>query len=78
MRDLNQSQAAPTGRIVVRYAVGMLLGWLVARHLLPPDLAHMLAADPAIVDFALLLVSLAVSFATEMYYRAARRLGWRT
>ena len=54
---------APIARIIIRYAVGLIIG---------ADAADMLAGDPDIVTVA----ALALGGAVELVYAMAVRKGW--
>lgn len=56
---------APIARILIRYAVGVVVGM---------ETANTLAGDPDIILF----VSLGIGAAVEALYVLARRKGWAT
>lgn len=56
---------APLARIVIRYAVGLIVG---------ADAAELLAGDPDIVT----VVAVAIGGAVEVAYNLAKRKGWAT
>lgn len=56
---------APIARIVVRYAVGLIVG---------ADTAGILAADPDVITMA----AVAIGGAVEVLYAIAKRKGWAT
>lgn len=56
---------APLARIVLRYAVGAVVGM---------DSGRLLAGDPDVVT----MVALAVGAAVEAIYAIAKRRGWAT
>ena len=56
---------APIARIVIRYAVGLIVG---------DDMAGVLAADPDVVTIA----AVAIGAAVEVVYSVAKRKGWAT
>ena len=56
---------APIARIVIRYAVGLIVG---------ADQAGILAADPDVVTIA----AVAIGAAVEVVYSVAKRKGWAT
>ena len=56
---------APIARIVIRYAVGLIVG---------ADQAGILAADPDLIT----IVAVAIGAAVEVVYSVAKRKGWAT
>ena len=56
---------APLARIIIRYAVGVIVG---------ADTAGILAADPDVITMA----ALAIGGAVEVVYSLAKRRGWAT
>ena len=56
---------APIARIVIRYAVGLIVG---------ADTAGILAADPDVITMA----AVAIGGAVEVLYVMAKRKGWAT
>lgn len=56
---------APIARIVIRYAVGLIVG---------ADTAGILAADPDVITMA----AVAIGGAVEVLYAIAKRKGWAT
>jgi len=56
---------APIARILVRYAVGLIIG---------ADAADIAAGDPDVIS----LVAVAIGAAVEVIYSAAKRRGWAT
>lgn len=59
----------PIVRITLRYAVGAVIGY---------EFGARLASDPDIVAVATVAASALAGLATEGFYAAARRFGWRT
>ena len=57
-------------RIILRYPAGLLLGLT----LLPPDVIEAIKNDPDLVA----LVGIGLTAAIELYYKIAKRRGWRT
>jgi hypothetical protein len=56
---------APIARIIIRYAVGLIVG---------SDAAGLMAADPDMVTVA----AVAIGGAVEIAYSLAKRKGWAT
>jgi len=56
---------APIARIVIRYAVGLIIG---------ADAAGVMAADPDMITMA----AMAIGAAVEGVYAIAKRNGWAT
>lgn len=56
---------APIARIIIRYAVGLIVG---------ADAAGLMAADPDMVTVA----AVAIGGAVEVAYSLAKRKGWAT
>ena len=56
---------APIARILIRYAVGLIVG---------DDMAGILAADPDVITIA----AVAIGAAVEVLYAIAKRKGWAT
>lgn len=56
---------APIARILIRYAVGAVVG---------PDIADTLSGDPDVIT----IVALAIGAITEVVYGIAKRKGWAT
>ena len=56
---------APIARILIRYAVGLIVG---------ADTAGVLAADPDVITIA----AVAIGAAVEVLYAIAKRKGWAT
>lgn len=56
---------SPIARIVVRYAVGLIVG---------ADTAGILASDPDVITMA----AVAIGGAVEVLYAIAKRKGWAT
>lgn len=56
---------APIARILIRYAVGLIVG---------ADTAGILAADPDVITMA----AVAIGGAVEVLYAIAKRKGWAT
>jgi hypothetical protein len=56
---------APIARIIIRYAVGLIVG---------ADAAGLMAADPDMVTVA----AVAIGGAVEIAYSLAKRKGWAT
>lgn len=56
----------------IRIALRYLAGILVARAILPPDIADMIANDPEIAA----AIGLALGAAVEAAYGLARKFGW--
>lgn len=56
---------APIARILIRYAVGLIVG---------ADTAGILAADPDVITMA----AVAIGAAVEVVYAIAKRKGWAT
>lgn len=56
---------APIARIIIRYAVGLIVG---------ADAAGLLAADPDLTT----VVALSIGGAVEVAYSLAKRKGWAT
>ena len=54
---------APLARILLRYGVGLVLGW---------EAGDILAGDPDIVVY----VAMAIGASVEMLYGIAKRKGW--
>lgn len=59
----------PFVRIILRYAVGAVVGYQIGAQL---------AADPDVVAVATAGAAAIVGAATEGFYMLAKRLGWRT
>lgn len=64
--------SAPIARILLRY----LSGILIARGLLSESDGAAFGMDPDILSLIEAGLGLALSAATELWYVAARRLGW--
>lgn len=71
----------PYIRIGLRYVAGAL----VARGLLPAELADQLSSDPNVIaavmmgaNWAMVTAGAAVAAATEWAYRFAKKRGWAT
>jgi hypothetical protein len=56
---------APIARIIIRYAVGLIVG---------ADAAGLMAADPDMVTVA----AVAIGGAVEVLYSVAKKKGWAT
>ena len=56
---------APIARILIRYAVGLIVG---------DDMAGILAADPDVITIA----AVAIGAVVEVVYAIAKRKGWAT
>jgi len=56
---------APLARIIIRYAVGIIIG---------ADAANLLAGDPDVIAVA----ALAIGAVTEIFYAIAVKKGWVT
>lgn len=56
---------APIARIIIRYAVGLIVG---------ADAAGLMAADPDMVT----VLAVAIGGAVEVAYSLAKRKGWAT
>ena len=56
---------APIARILIRYAVGLIVG---------DDMAGVLAADPDVITIA----AVAIGAVVEVLYAIAKRKGWAT
>ena len=56
---------APIARILIRYAVGLIIG---------ADAADIVAGDPDVVS----VVAVAIGAAVEVAYTLAKRKGWAT
>lgn len=56
---------APIARIIIRYAVGLIVG---------ADAAGLMAADPDMVTVA----AVAIGGAVEVWYSIAKKKGWIT
>ena len=56
---------APITRILIRYAVGLIVG---------DDMAGVLAADPDVITIA----AVAIGAVVEVLYAIAKRKGWAT
>ena len=56
---------APIARILIRYAVGLIVG---------ADTAGILAADPDVITMA----AIAIGAVVEVLYAIAKRKGWAT
>lgn len=61
-------------RILLRYVVGAL----VAKAFISPDLGNTIVADPEIEMALQLGLGLAIGAATETFYALAKRWGWAT
>ncbi len=61
-------------RIILRYVAGAL----IARGLLAPADGDWLNGDPDLMEAVTAGVGFAIMTGTEIAYRVAKRLGWRT
>lgn len=59
----------PYVRIILRYAVGAVIGYQIGEQL---------ASDPDVVAVATAGAAAAVGVVTEGFYALAKRWGWRT
>ncbi len=64
--------SAVVARILLRYLAAALL----AKGFLTQDSSSLLSSDPEVVQLIEVGVGAAIGAATELWYFAARRLGW--
>jgi len=62
----------------VRIGLRYLAAYLVAKGLLPNDVADLLSSDPDLAIGVEALIGLLLGGLVEGWYVLARRLGWRT
>lgn len=62
----------------VRVGLRYLAAYLVAKGLLPTDVADLLASDPDLAIGVEAVVGLLLGGLVEGWYLVAKRLGWRT
>lgn len=62
----------------VRIGLRYLAAYLVAKGLLPTDVADLLASDPDLAIGVEAVVGLLLGGLVEGWYLVAKRLGWRT
>jgi O-antigen/teichoic acid export membrane protein len=65
-------------RIVLRYAIGGLLGALVALGALAPEVVPQIVGDKDLEFVIAAGLPVAFGAATEFWYWAAKRYGWPT
>lgn len=64
--------------VIVRIILRYLVGALVAKAFISPDLGNTIVADPEIEMALQLVLAAVIGGATELAYAFAKRRGWAT
>ena len=66
----------PIIRIVLRYGIGAVASWLVAKGALPEGLASEITSSDQVLDSVMLGVCGGAAVCTEVFWRVAKKNGW--